>query len=178
MPRHRPGSNPCSSGAIPRSRRALARAECHKSVGVARQDCGATGKIDNCQTGVYLAYASAAGHTLLDERLDLPEEWARDGARRTEAGVPEGVVFRTKPELAFELIRTVGPKIRHGWVMFDEAYGKDPEFLRVAGGRLKTAVFSRGNQRDTSGAIRCGPLCGRTERSSRAGAVAGDRAQL
>ena len=100
-----------------------------KSVGVARQYCGATGKIDNCQTGVYLAYASAAGHTLLDERLYLPEEWARDGARRTEAGVPEGVVFRTKPELAFELIRTVGPKIRHGWVTFDEAYGKDPEFL-------------------------------------------------
>jgi SRSO17 transposase len=100
-----------------------------KSVGVARQYCGATGKIDNCQTAVYLAYASAAGHTLLDERLYLPEEWASDGARRPEAGVPQDVVFRTKPELAFELIRTVGPKIRHGWVTFDEAYGKDPEFL-------------------------------------------------
>jgi SRSO17 transposase len=101
-----------------------------KSVGVARQYCGATGKIDNCQMGVYLAYASAKGHTLLDERLYLPEdEWARDAARRKEAGVPDGVVFRTKPELAMELIRNVGPKIRHGWVTFDEAYGKDPEFL-------------------------------------------------
>jgi SRSO17 transposase len=101
-----------------------------KSVGVARQYCGATGKIDNCQVAVYLAYASAAGHTLLDERLYLPEEeWAKDAPRRNEAGVPEDVVFRTKPELAFELIRHVGPKIRHGWVTFDEGYGKDPEFL-------------------------------------------------
>ena len=101
-----------------------------KSVGVARQYCGATGKIDNCQVAVYLAYASAGGHTLLDDRLYLPqEEWASDAARRNEAGVPEDVVFRTKPELASELIRHVGPKIRHGWVTFDEGYGKDPEFL-------------------------------------------------
>src|SRR5262245_31390346 len=101
-----------------------------KSVGVARQYCGATGKVDNCQVAVYLAYASAGGHTLLDERLYLPEdEWAQDAARRKGAGVPEGVVFRTKPELASELIRSVGPRIRHGWVTFDEGYGKDPEFL-------------------------------------------------
>jgi SRSO17 transposase len=100
-----------------------------KSVGVARQYCGATGKIDNCQMGVFLAYASTAGHTLLDERLYLPEEWASSAQRRQEAGVPEGVVFRTKPELALELIRCVGPKVRHGWVTFDEGYGKDPGFL-------------------------------------------------
>jgi SRSO17 transposase len=101
-----------------------------KSVGVARQYCGTTGKIDNCQVAVYLAYAGPGGHTLLDERLYLPEdEWAKDAARRNEAGVPEDVVFRTKPELALELIRHVGPKIRHGWVTFDEGYGKDPEFL-------------------------------------------------
>lgn len=102
-----------------------------KSVGVARQYCGATGKLDNCQVAVYLAYAGPGGHTLLDERLYLPEdEWAKDAARREEAGVPEDVVFRTKPELAAELIRSVGPRIRHGWVTFDEGYGKDPEFLR------------------------------------------------
>jgi SRSO17 transposase len=101
-----------------------------KSVGVARQYCGATGKIDNCQMAVFLAYAGPGGHTLLDERLYLPEdEWAKEAARREEAGVPEGVVFRTKPELASELIRSVGPRIRHGWVTFDEGYGKDPEFL-------------------------------------------------
>ena len=100
-----------------------------KSVGVARQYCGATGKIDNCQNGVFLAYASPAGHTLLDERLYLTEEWANDAKRRHEAGVPDDVVFRTKPELALELIRSVGPKVRHGWVTFDEGYGKDPGFL-------------------------------------------------
>jgi SRSO17 transposase len=100
-----------------------------KSVGVARQYCGATGKIDNCQIGVFLAYASTAGHTLLDERLYLPQEWINDAKRRQEAGVPEGVVFRTKPELALELIRCVGPEVRHGWVTFDEGYGKDPGFL-------------------------------------------------
>lgn len=100
-----------------------------KSVGVARQYCGATGKIDNCQVGVFLAYASTVGHTLLDERLYLPQEWASDAKRRQEAGVPEGVVFRTKPELALELVRCVGPRVRHGWVTFDEGYGKDPGFL-------------------------------------------------
>lgn len=100
-----------------------------QSVGVARQYCGATGKVDNCQTGVYLAYASAEGHTLLDERLYLPDEWATDASRREEAGVPEEIVFRTKPELGLELVRSVGPKVRHGWVTFDEAYGKDPAFL-------------------------------------------------
>jgi SRSO17 transposase len=100
-----------------------------QSVGVARQYCGATGKIDNCQTGVFLAYANATDHTLLEERLYLPEEWATDAKRREEAGVPASVVFRTKPELALELIRSVGPQIRHGWVTFDEGYGKDPAFL-------------------------------------------------
>jgi len=100
-----------------------------KSVGVARQDCGATGKIDNCQMGVFLAYAGPRGHTLLDERLYLPDEWAADRARREETGVPDEVVFRTKPELALELIEGQGRQVRHGWVTFDEAYGKDPAFL-------------------------------------------------
>jgi SRSO17 transposase len=100
------------------------------SVGVARQYCGATGKIDNCQIGVFLAYASGHGHTLLDTRLYLPEEeWAHDPARRQAAGVPAEVVFRTKPQLAAELVLGPGQAIRHGWVTFDEGYGKDPGFL-------------------------------------------------
>jgi len=100
-----------------------------ESVGVARQYCGATGKIDNCQTGVFLTYAGAEDHTLLDTRLYLPEEWTADATRCQEAGVPADVVFRTKPELALELIRTAGPRVRHGWLTFDEGYGKDPCFL-------------------------------------------------
>jgi SRSO17 transposase len=99
------------------------------SVGVSRQYCGATGKIDNCQTGVFLAYAAAEGHTLLDTRLYMPQEWMDDPQRCRDAGVPEGVVFRTKPELALELILGRGREVRHGWVTFDEAYGKDPAFL-------------------------------------------------
>jgi len=100
------------------------------SAGVARQYCGATGKIDNCQIGVFLAYASHHGHTLLDTRLYLPEaEWAKDTARRQAAGVPAEVVFRTKPQLAAELVLGPGQAIRHGWVTFDEGYGKDPAFL-------------------------------------------------
>jgi SRSO17 transposase len=79
--------------------------------------------------GVYLAYAGSRGHTLLDERLYLTEEWASDRARREAAGVPDEVVFRTKPELALELIEGPGRQVRHGWVTFDEAYGKDPAFL-------------------------------------------------
>ena len=102
-----------------------------KSVGVARQYCGATGKIDNCQVGVSLAYASRHGHTLLDTRLYLPqEEWADNLPRRRQAGVPDEVVFRTKPELAAELILGTGRILRHRWVTFDEGYGKDPVFLR------------------------------------------------
>jgi SRSO17 transposase len=100
-----------------------------KSVGVARQYCGASGKIDNCQIGVFLAYASRHGHTLLDTRLYLPEEWAKDTARREAAGVPAEVVFRTKPQLAAELVLGSGQAIRHSWVTFDEGYGKDPGFL-------------------------------------------------
>ena len=101
-----------------------------KSVGVARQYCGATGKLDNCQVGVFLAYASEHGHTLLDTRLYLPrEEWANNPQRRTEAGVPDDVVFRTKPELAAELLLGPGQKVRHRWITFDEGYGKDPGFL-------------------------------------------------
>ena len=100
-----------------------------KSVGVARQYCGATGKIDNCQVAVYLVYASTKGHTLLDTRLYLTEDWAADLPRRREAGVPAEVVFRTKPELALELVQGPGRQLRHSWVTFDEGYGKDPAFL-------------------------------------------------
>jgi SRSO17 transposase len=101
-----------------------------QSVGVARQYCGSVGKLANGQVAVYLGYAGPAGHTLLETRLYLNQDWAADRPRRQQAGVPETVVFRTKPELAAELVRQVGPLVRHGWVTFDEGYGKDPAFLR------------------------------------------------
>jgi SRSO17 transposase len=101
-----------------------------KSVGVARQYLGSVGKIANGQVAVYLSYASSRGHTLLDTRLYLPEEWANDPQRRAEAGVPPEVVFRTKPELGLELVRQRREQLRHSWVTFDEAYGRNPGFLR------------------------------------------------
>ena len=71
-----------------------------KSVGVQRQYSGTAGRIENCQIGVFLSYASASGRTLLDLELYLPQVWAEDWERRREAGVPEGTVFRTKGQLA------------------------------------------------------------------------------
>ena len=75
-----------------------------KSVGVKRQYCGASGKIDNCQVGVFLSWQTARGHALIDRALYLPEEWAEDPERRRAAGVPEEVDFATKPALARRLV--------------------------------------------------------------------------
>ena len=76
-----------------------------KSVGVQRQYSGTAGRIENCQIGVFLAYASARGRTLLDRELYLPQVWAGDWERRKEAGVPEDVSFRTKPRFGSTLVR-------------------------------------------------------------------------
>lgn len=100
-----------------------------KSVGVARQYCGETGKIDNCQVAVYVAYAAEQTQTLLDTRLYLPEVWTEDRPRCDQAGVPADVVFRTKPELGLELVRAVRQRVPHGWVTFDEVYGRDVGFV-------------------------------------------------
>jgi SRSO17 transposase len=102
-----------------------------KSVGVKRQYAGILGRVDNCQIAVFVNYVSKEGHTLLDRRLYLPEEWAKDFPRRQEAGVPEGVVFRTKPELALEMVAeavTAGVPFR--WVAGDSVYGDNPTFVQ------------------------------------------------
>ncbi len=99
----------------------------NRTVGVARQWCGQLGKEENCVVGVNLAYASEAGHTFLDRRLYLPEEWADDLPRRRAAGVPSNVVFRTSGQLAYEMIsnvRRIG--VAHGWISGDEEFGKLP----------------------------------------------------
>src|SRR5215216_5305574 len=74
-----------------------------KSVGVQRQYSGTAGRIENCQIGVFLAYASSKGRTFLDRELYLPQEWAQDPERRGAAGVPPAVSFATKPELAQQM---------------------------------------------------------------------------
>ncbi|KXA91557.1 hypothetical protein AKJ63_01300 [candidate division MSBL1 archaeon SCGC-AAA259D18] len=101
-----------------------------KSVGVKRQWCGRLGKVENCQVGVFLGLANSKGdRTLIDEQLYLPEEWAEDEERRKEAGVPEVVKFRKKPELALDMI--LGAKengVSFGWVNADSLYGRSSDF--------------------------------------------------
>ena len=102
-----------------------------QSVGVPRQYSGTAGRIENSQVGVFLAYAGARGRTLLDRELYLPQVWAEDRERRREAGVPEYVEFRTKPQLAqLRLERAVGSGIPCGWVTGDAVYGRDRNLRR------------------------------------------------
>jgi SRSO17 transposase len=97
-----------------------------KSVGAQRQYSGTTGKIENCQIGVFLVYASQQGHAFLDRELCLPKEWAEAEERRREAGVPEGATFRTKGQLAREMIsRVLTGGVPCAWVTGDEVYGGD-----------------------------------------------------
>lgn len=108
------------------------------TVAVQRQYSGTAGKIENCQLAVHLTYASPLGHALVDVALYLPRSWSDDPQRRAEAGVPEGVGFATKPQLARRLIETaVAGGLLCRWVTGDEAYGGDPA--------LATACASSGS---------------------------------
>jgi SRSO17 transposase len=79
-----------------------------KSVGVKRQYTGTAGKTENCQVGVFLAYASLRGQAFIDRELYLPQEWAHDQERRKRTGVPQQIGMRTKPELAKEMLGRYG----------------------------------------------------------------------
>jgi SRSO17 transposase len=95
-----------------------------KSVGVKRQYTGTVGKRENCQVGVFLAYASSRGQAFIDRELYLPEQWAEDRERREQAGVPEDVGMRTKPELAKEMLqRALDAGVKATWVVADSVYG-------------------------------------------------------
>ena len=104
------------------------------SVGVKRQYCGELGKRANCQAGVFVGYVSSQGYTLLDRRLYMPAEWCTDDAyeeRRRQCGIPPGITFKTKPELAQEMLTAVvkSQALRCRWVVADEAFGNNPGFL-------------------------------------------------
>jgi SRSO17 transposase len=102
-----------------------------KSVGVKRQYSGTLGRTDNCQVAVFANYCSAQGHTFMDRRLFLPEDWAGDRDRRAEAGLPPGVIFRTKPELALEMLaEAVAEGVPFRWVGGDSVYGDSPTFVQ------------------------------------------------
>lgn len=104
------------------------------SVGVKRQYCGELGKRANCQAGVFVGYASPQGYTVLDRRLYVPVEWLTVDAyaeRRRQCGIPSDLPFKTKPELAQEMLAAVvkSQALRCRWVVADEAFGGNPAFL-------------------------------------------------
>jgi SRSO17 transposase len=104
------------------------------SVGVARQYCGQLGKQDNCQVAVSLSLASEQGSVPIDWRLYLPQPWAKDRRRRGKAGVPTGVKFLTKPEIALEQIRAgKAAGIPLGIVLADAGYGNETAWREALG---------------------------------------------
>lgn len=113
-----------------------------KSVGVKRQYSGTLGRVENCQVGVFLGYHAAKGHTLLDRRLFVPEEWAADRKRREAAGVPAGVIFRTKPDLALAMVADAAAAgLPFKWVAGDSVYGDSPTFCQGVRGLGKWYVL-------------------------------------
>jgi SRSO17 transposase len=121
------------------------------SVGVARQWCGRLGKIDNCQVGIYLGYVSRKEHALVDVRLYLNQEWAKDRQRRKKCGVPRDVRFRTRHALALEMLAEHGATLPHAWIAGDDEMGRSSAFrrdLRTLGERYLLAVPSNTLARD------------------------------
>jgi SRSO17 transposase len=99
------------------------------SVAVARQYSGTLGRVDNCQVGVFLTYATSRLRLLADRVLYLPKTWTDDPQRCAVAGVPADVVFATRAALALVMIRrAVTAGITAAWVTADEAYGRDGKF--------------------------------------------------
>jgi SRSO17 transposase len=101
-----------------------------QTVGVGRQWCGHEGKIDNCVVGVHLGYSAPGFQCLMSSVVYLPEDWANDPVRRKKNYVPDEILFRTKPELALQLIdRALANGIRVKAWTFDEFYGRNTKFL-------------------------------------------------
>jgi SRSO17 transposase len=134
------------------------------TVGVQRQYTGTAGQVDNAQVAVYLAYATTAGHGVIDRELYLPQGWTDDPARCRAAGVPDQVGFATKPELARVMLeRVLDAQVPAGWVTADEVYGNSPALRGWLEGRQLPFVLA---VKATE------PLCGRSGPSVSAGRLA------
>ena len=111
-------------------------------MGVKRQYSGTAGRVENCQVGVFLCYASRHGAAFIDRALYLPKEWAADPERRAQAGVPETVAFQTKPALAMAMLeRALDAGVPCRWVTGDAVYGGD-RTLRCAASLSSAARHS------------------------------------
>jgi len=113
-----------------------------KSVGVARQWCGRNGKVDNCQVGIYMAYVSRKEHTLVNMRLYLPKDWTKDRARCKAAGVPKEIKFRTRHQLALEMLEESGKRLSHGWIAGDDEMGRSSRFRRELQARAERYLLA------------------------------------
>src|SRR5713101_7782933 len=121
------------------------------SVGVKRQWCSHRGKVDNCQVGVFMGYVSRHDHALLDFRLSLPEDWARDEPRREECHVPPEVRYQTRHDQCLEMLDMWGDQVPHGWVTGDDELGRHTQFrgeLRQRGERYVLGVPCNTTMRD------------------------------
>lgn len=121
------------------------------SVGVKRHWCGHRGKVDTCQVGVYMGYVSRHDHVLLDFRLSLPPEWARDAQRRQECHVPQEVRYHTRQEQCLAMLDEWGEQVPHGWVTGDDELGRHTRFrheLRERGERYVLGVPCNTTVRD------------------------------
>src|SRR4051812_37330540 len=127
------------------------------TVGVQRQYTGTAGRIENSQVAVYLSYAGARGHALIDRELYLPRSWIDDPGRCAAAGVPAEVGFATKPALATVMLtRALAAGVPAGWVTGDEVYGADPSLrTELEGRRIGYVLAIAGNRRLPTAA---GPL--------------------
>jgi len=95
-----------------------------QSAGVGLQYCGTTGRVENCQVGVFLSYVTSRGYSLIDRELYLPADWCEDPDRRLAVGIPEAVHFQTKPELAIQMVkRLLHQQLPIAWVVADTVYG-------------------------------------------------------
>src|SRR3989475_1135749 len=121
------------------------------SVGVKRQWCGHRGKVDNCQVGVFMGYVSHHDHALLDFRLSLPPEWARDEERRQACHVPPEVRYHTRQEQCVEMLDAWRDQVPHGWVTGDDELSRHSRFryeLRERGERYVLGVPCTTTMRD------------------------------
>jgi SRSO17 transposase len=105
------------------------------SVGVNKQYCGEIGKVENCQVGVFAAYASPQGYALVDKRLFIPEKWFTDAyaGRRSKCGVSEDMAFMSKPQLAAQMLEDLVEQspFAFRWVVADSIYGSSPDFINA-----------------------------------------------
>jgi SRSO17 transposase len=105
------------------------------SIGVGRQYCGGIGKVDNCQVGVFAAYASPNGYALVDKRLFIPEKWFTDeySLRRMKCRLPEDITFMSKPQLASQMLEDMVKEkpFPFRWVVADSIYGSSPDFINT-----------------------------------------------